>query len=639
MGCAFAADSTLFALTSQRATMVSPPTSFRLAPPRPPEPRLAVLSLALGDFSWPWPVCRPAIQNPAPARDAFRRKSRRLMRDMSMVSPAKWNPEPPAPTRYLSVRPQRRGDELFPERKPAGGTVAAPPPGKRKAGAEESPRRPFGQVGCSLQRPALAVLALDPLVGFGAVLGLEVGRVPLELLAEPHRQVAQQDELREGSRLGEVRERRLAALDGVDPLGVVARGAGQRGLGLLHVLELLLRQPFARAAVVVGGIERALRPDEERSAAGDLLALVELDGRLDEDVVLLALVPDHLAGRHVAARGELVGDLRPAGVGFRIDRLRLGFHRRRGAEPKRAVGQIRGMAGHIAEGAGAEVPPAAPLEVQVGGVVGALGRRAEPLVPVQVRGHRGGVLGPRGDIRRLRPDGAVGPEVDLLDVADQAGLDDLDRLAQVPAGASLVAHLGGDLVLGRDLGHLPGFVDVVGQGLLRIDAFAQLHGHDAGAGVVIVGDADGDAVDLLGHLVEHLAVVEVLLGLRELRPCLVVSLVVDVAEADDVAELGDVAHVAPTLASRADAGDADLGVGRLLLAVADLATGDPESGGAHAGILEELAAIAALGHECLPYKIRRLIQPGPPGVTKSDGKRGGLRGPDGPRGPRDDSAT
>lgn len=47
-----------------------------------------------------------------------------------------------------------------------------------------------------LQRPALAVLAFDEAVGLGAVRGLEVGGIPVELLlADAHGHIPQEDGL------------------------------------------------------------------------------------------------------------------------------------------------------------------------------------------------------------------------------------------------------------------------------------------------------------------------------------------------------------------------------------------------------------------------------------------------------------
>ena len=152
--------------------------------------------------------------------------------------------------------------------------------------------------------------------------------------------------------------------------------------------------------------------------------------------------------------------------------------------------------------------------------------------------------------------------MDLADRADHAGLDDLDRAAQPVFGRALVAHLRGHLLLGGHLAHHAGLVDRVRQRLLAVDVLAHLHGHDRGRGVRVVGRADGDGVDLLAHLREHLAEVVVLLGVGEARRLGVQRVVVDVAEGDDVAVLAGLAAVAAALAADADAGDVDLPVGQ-----------------------------------------------------------------------------
>src|SRR5947207_3608529 len=106
-----------------------------------------------------------------------------------------------------------------------------------------------------LQAPTLPIFALEVRVGLGAVLRLDVGRVPLELLADAHGDVAEQDELREGAGVAEVGHRGGAALAGVDPLLVVAGGARDRLLRLLHLGELVLWEPLGGRAVVVGRVE------------------------------------------------------------------------------------------------------------------------------------------------------------------------------------------------------------------------------------------------------------------------------------------------------------------------------------------------------------------------------------------------
>ena len=80
-------------------------------------------------------------------------------------------------------------------------------------------------------------------------------------------------------------------------------------------------------------------------------------------------------------------------------------------------------------------------------------------------------------------------------------------------GVPLVAHLRDDLVLLGGLHQLADLVDRVRQRLLAVDVLAALDGGHGGHRVGMVGRGDDDRVDLLVHLVEHLAEVAELLGL------------------------------------------------------------------------------------------------------------------------------
>ena len=183
------------------------------------------------------------------------------------------------------------------------------------------------------------------------------------------------------------------------------------------------------------------------------------------------------------------------------------------------VDQVRA---HVAQGADAEVEPAAPVERVIDRVPGNVLRdRAEVEVPAEpFRGRvvapqpEGGRVGdgppvPRGRRARaglgrrhrpgdaLGPDRPVGPDVDLAHVAQGAGLHDFHRPAELIAGRALVAHLGGDLVLLGRLPHQAGFVNVVRQRFLGVAMLAQAHRQDAGVGVRVVGRRHHDGVDVL----------------------------------------------------------------------------------------------------------------------------------------------
>ena len=158
------------------------------------------------------------------------------------------------------------------------------------------------------------------------------------------------------------------------------------------------------------------------------------------------------------------------------------------------------------------------------------------------------------------PCGQIGRLVqtmDLLDRSQNARSDELDALAEAGLGGPLVAHLGAELLLGGERPHEACFLDRPGQRLLAEAVLAHAHGHHAGRGVRVVGRADGHGVDLVAQLLEHLAVVEVLLRLGVLFPHLLELMLVDVAEGDDLAVLAGVVGVALTLAADADAREAD----------------------------------------------------------------------------------
>ena len=124
----------------------------------------------------------------------------------------------------------------------------------------------------------------------------------------------------------------------------------------------------------------------------------------------------------------------------------------------------------------------------------------------------------RGRAREaLRPVGMrpVGPDVDFLHVADVAALDVLESLARVVERVPLVAHLGGDLGLGRLLRQGAGLVHRPAQRLLHVDVLAERHRRHGDRRVGVVGRRDDDAVDVL-LLRQHLAVVLVALRLAGL---------------------------------------------------------------------------------------------------------------------------
>ena len=205
------------------------------------------------------------------------------------------------------------------------------------------------------------------------------------------------------------------------------------------------------------------------------------------------------------------------------------------------------------------------------------GSGAEPHVPVEVFGDRslGGTTAP------LRPHWPVGPDVEFLDAPEVAPLDEGRRLAERVGGRPLVAHLRRHLLAAGDLAHQSGFGDRLREWLLAEAGLAEIHRRHGGHDMGVVGRADGDSVDLLPHLLEHLA--EVRVGLRSLEGSLgTLQLVgIDVGNRDDLARTAGVSRVALPLAADADTREADLLIGPLRALRPNL--GGDEIPGRHGG--------------------------------------------------------
>ena len=214
---------------------------------------------------------------------------------------------------------------------------------------------------------------------------------------------------------------------------------------------------------------------------------------------------------------------------------------------------------HVAQGAAAEVEPGPPVVRGVGAVERAPRRGPEPAVPVQQLGrclwrHR---------VRHalIRPDGPVRPDMGLFGLADGPAPDHFAQVADAVAAVALVAHLRHDAHLRRGVLEQARFGHGVRQRLLHVDVLAEFHRHVGRGGVGVVRGGDGAGVYLVAHLVEHVAVVAVHLGVLETLHGRPGAVPVHVAQGHDVlvAALGD---VAAALAARADARDVELLVRR-----------------------------------------------------------------------------
>ena len=224
----------------------------------------------------------------------------------------------------------------------------------------------------------------------------------------------------------EARPGLAVALAGLRPLLVHAVGPrmtlGRRARRHL-VVELARIEPRV-LAVDPGDQDAALAEEELAARLRQILAGGE-EARARRAQV--AVAPHHAELGSLAAGGEVVLDARRRRGGLGEGSRGLGGQTVGIAQivgPERGVHRV---AGDVAQRAGAEVPPASPVEGMVGGMVRP--ERSGPEEEVPVQPLRGVVRLARA-LDRLRPDRAVGPVVDLAHLADHAGLEPLPDLAR-----------------------------------------------------------------------------------------------------------------------------------------------------------------------------------------------------------------
>src|SRR5690242_15187708 len=333
-------------------------------------------------------------------------------------------------------------------------------------------RNEFG----SRQRPAGTIFTFDDVCGLGRIPGLHVGAVPFDGLASPEGNTAKEHDFRE---LGAdvktgIAILRLVRLDGRNPLKVLPVIAvafelipgqrfrdGGRGVFLFVVNELFVVFPFDEKlfAVVVRRKNLSLVADDQTAAAGNFAAKGfnvhgEILRRLVAAVMLgrvvgqrlAAVIPPERCGRKFDGvmtmekspmRGwnrnfafrKFKSDFGADGISFPVDAVnghRFDFCRI--TKAKCAERHIDRVAGHVAQGAGAEILPATPVE----GMIDVLferpgGSRSEPDVPFHR--FRYGVAA-IGTVHSLRPDRTIGPDMNFLNISNDPGLNAFHRPAQ-----------------------------------------------------------------------------------------------------------------------------------------------------------------------------------------------------------------
>lgn len=169
------------------------------------------------------------------------------------------------------------------------------------------------------------------------------------------------------------------------------------------------------------------------------------------------------------------------------------------------MGGIQNVSTPVAEGAHAEIVPAAPLSVDVVLVVIVETGRHQPGVPVERLRDR---LSRREtfDVRipAVPATRRVHVGGDRRNVLDDSGVFPCLELEIIPFGVALVAHLVDYLVLFCRFHHQLDLVERACHRLLGIDVLAERHRQHTDREVREVRNPDRNGVDLVAHLVEHL---------------------------------------------------------------------------------------------------------------------------------------
>ena len=166
----------------------------------------------------------------------------------------------------------------------------------------------------------------------------------------------------------------------------------------------------------------------------------------------------------------------------------------------------------------------------------------------------------------------------LTDLANDTSPHKFDGSAEAALGGTLVSHLSDNFVARGGFPHDPRLVDRTCQRLFTVNVFAQLQRRNRGDSVGVVGCRDQNRINLLFHLIEHLAEVLIPLRFRMFLVDISRPLRIHVAERDEI-----VAHAmkrietAPSLAADTDSGNVQFAVG--LVSKGQLAVAENQKSG------------------------------------------------------------
>ena len=186
------------------------------------------------------------------------------------------------------------------------------------------------------------------------------------------------------------------------------------------------------------------------------------------------------------------------------------------AQFEKLVCRIQNVSAPVSQSSHTEVIPTTPLSVYIILVVFVERLCHQPGIPIEGfrHRHRIGHMGNIG-IPPVPTTGAVHVGGNGRYIFDDSGLCPCLELEIVGFGMSLVSHLRYYAVFLFGGYQALYFIESTGQRFFGINVFTQRHGQYGDGEMGKVRHANGYRVDLIGHFVEHLAEILILLGFGE----------------------------------------------------------------------------------------------------------------------------
>lgn len=266
-----------------------------------------------------------------------------------------------------------------------------------------------------------------------------------------------------------------------------------------------------------GGAVIGIKKGAAAGELGRVLVFAE-EATGDFGMAAVAVFPSHVDGGAFFATGrEVHREMGSEGEDRFVVVLEV-LHFDFGGESHRefVVEVVDDVRAPVAEHAHAVFVEAAPAKGVVKGIEGELLARAAPEIPVfEGSGHGG--LGERivflAFIFFHEPEAGSFPSGEFGELIAESEIDHFGEGVDAATGMALVPHLGDDPKFFFGPHQDFRFLEGAGEGLLDVDVLAERHRLNGGGEVGVVGGADRDGIDVLTHLIEHLAEIMEALGI------------------------------------------------------------------------------------------------------------------------------